>query len=92
MKFHFSGTLLRFVDFQREIQFADADTLGKALDQLSGQYPALQNVLFDNNGRLRSALKMFVNGSQYKTSPPEALHRSLGPGDEVELLTAIAGG
>jgi molybdopterin synthase sulfur carrier subunit len=88
MTFRFSGLLLRFVDYQRTVTLT-ASTLSEALTLLNQRYPQLRPVLQDNTGKLRGTHRMFVNG-QLIARPSDTL--SLDEGDDVEFLTAIAGG
>ncbi|MEU0521806.1 MoaD/ThiS family protein [Streptosporangium sp. NPDC006007] len=88
MTFLFSGILLRLVNYQRSIQIK-ADTLGAALEQLEKCHPQIKSVLRDGSGQVRRAHQVFLNGEQ--VSKP-SLNMSLKETDEVEFITAIAGG
>ena len=88
MTFRFSGLLLRFVDYQRTVPLP-ASTLGEALALLNQRYPQLRPVLQDNTGKLRGTHRMFVNG-QMVARPSDKM--SLAEEDDIEFLTAIAGG
>ncbi len=88
MRFILSGNLLRFSDFRKEISIP-APTLGEGLQQLTRQHPQLRPVLVDGEGQLRGVLRVFLNGQQLE---PVLLEHALGEGDEITLLTAIAGG
>lgn len=88
MKLRFSGLLLRVVDYQRDITIS-AGTLGEALDIAENRYPQLRPVLRDGDGQLRRAHRVFINGEQ---AGDVDLATELSDADEVEFLTAIAGG
>lgn len=88
MKFHFSGTLLRFTDYQQDVEL-DAATVGAALTKLVETTPTLQPVLYDGHGKVRSAHRLFVNGESITDAD---LGKPLGPNDTLDILTAIAGG
>ena len=88
MRFSFSGTLMRFVDFQREHAF-EATTLAGALEALVAAYPQLRPVLYSSSGALRPTHRLFLNGEQVLS---DELARPVGAADTVEILTAIAGG
>jgi molybdopterin synthase sulfur carrier subunit len=88
MKFVFSGNLLRFSGFRREVEI-QASTVGQGLSELVTHCPALAPVLLDGQGQLRAVHRLFLNGEQL--TGPE-LERAAQPDDEVTLLTAIAGG
>jgi molybdopterin converting factor small subunit len=84
----FSGILYNYVDYRREIRYA-ADTVGEALTRLASEYPRIRSVLFDGEGQVRSAQKLFVNGVQLEGTD---MSTALGPDDELVILAAIAGG
>ena len=88
MTFRFSGTLMRFVDFEREREIA-APTVAAALDALVAEFPALRNVLYTASGSLRTTHRLFLNGEQLM---PDEIDRPVSKDDTVEILTAIAGG
>lgn len=88
MRFRFSGTLMRFVEFEREPEVA-APTIAAALELLVARYPELRNVLFSASGTIRQTHRMFLNGTQIMV---DELDRAVGEDDVVEILTAIAGG
>jgi molybdopterin synthase sulfur carrier subunit len=88
MKFVLSGNLLRFSNFQREIEVA-AHTVADAITTLVGDVPGLAPVLLDATGQLRKVHRLFLNHDQLCAAE---LARRVGPDDEVMILTAIAGG
>ena len=88
MKFVLSGNLLRFSGFQKEIPIA-APTVAAGLAELVGSMPGLRPVLLDGAGNLRKVHRLFVNRDQLAG---DQLARPVGAGDEVMILTAIAGG
>lgn len=93
MKVVFSGALLRFVDYSKEVNVA-ADTLAECIEQLTKKFPPLEPVLLDGTGRVRLTHQFFLNGDQvtrehYAANAP-VLH--LADDDTLFILTAIAGG
>ena len=88
MTFAFSGVLLRFTGYQRQVT-VEAATLGEALRALTQQLPALQPVLYDAEGAPRAVHRLFLNGEQL---PDLDLTRPLVATDRIDDLTAIAGG
>jgi molybdopterin synthase sulfur carrier subunit len=88
MIIRFSGLLLRFVDYQRTVTLT-ASTLSEALTLLNQRFPQLRPILQDNTGKVRGTHRLFVNG-QLVAHPSDSM--SLAEGDDVEFLTAIAGG
>jgi len=88
MKFRFSGPLLRFVNYRKEIE-VHADTLGVAFEQLALQCPLLAPVIRDRQGNVLSAHRMVIAGEFVKNPDPSM---GLKPNDCVEILTSVAGG
>jgi len=88
MMLRFSGLLLRYVDYQRTISIA-APTLGDALRQVETRFPTLRQILRDGEGRIRATHRVFING---ELAPAAELGTPLADSDNIEFLTAIAGG
>jgi molybdopterin synthase sulfur carrier subunit len=88
MKLTMSGNLLRFCQFRHEID-VDGVTIQEGMNELVAQCPALLPVLFDGQGRLRQAHRLFHNGDMISR---DDVQRPSGPADEIAILTAIAGG
>ncbi|MEG3630827.1 MoaD/ThiS family protein [Streptomyces poriticola] len=88
MRFHLSGQMLRFVDYDREVEIRAA-TLEEALRELAERHPRLKAVLFDNTGKVRRAHRIRLNG-EVLTEPAGNL--PLADDDCIGFLTAIAGG
>jgi sulfur-carrier protein len=88
MRFVLSGNLLRFAGFRREVE-VDAPTVEQGLTELVARCSGLGPVLLDGAGQLRAVHRLFLNGEPLAA---QELGREVGAGDEVTLLTAIAGG
>ena len=88
MKVVLSGTLQRYAGYTRE-HTVDGETLGQVLDGLADAQPSLGPVLFDESGSVRSAHALFVNGEQLATVEPD---QPVANWDELEIITALAGG
>ena len=95
MKFVFSGTMLRFVDFSKEVDIAESN-LELALKSLLACKPQLKPVLLDREGNIRRSHQMFFNGESmglhYYRNPQAREDLVVGDEDTVYFLTAIAGG
>jgi sulfur-carrier protein len=83
-----SGTLQKLAQYQRE-HTIDAWTIQDGLDYLVRTYPALNNALFNGAGELRGTHLVFLNGNQVG---PDRFSDKVATTDEVEILSAIAGG
>lgn len=88
MKIVVSGNLMRYTDYQKEIELS-ASTVRGALDVLVEQHPALKQVLIDANGGVRMVHRLHLNGEVLQA---DELDRSVAASDEVGILTALAGG
>ncbi|CAG9192971.1 ThiS domain-containing protein [Paraburkholderia tropica] len=87
MNFVFSGTLLRYVQYRRDIGY-DGGTLAQALRFLFDDYPELEPLLMDTPGALRRTVRIAVNNEVVRSD----LSRPLASGDAVQIMTAISGG
>jgi sulfur-carrier protein len=63
----------------------EAGTVGEALRQLP-----VRNLLFDEAGELRRLINVFVDGIDVRGG--RLLEEELGPGSEVRVVGAVAGG
>jgi sulfur-carrier protein len=88
MLIRLSGTLLRFTDFQKELQI-DAPTLKGGIDKLVEQYPDVGKALYDHQGQMRATHRLFINGEAVGRAE---LGRELEKDDVVDIMTAITGG
>ena len=88
MKFRFSGVLLRFVNYRKEIEL-EAETLGVALEKLAQECPLLSSVMYDSHGKVRSAHRLFLGGELIRNPDPAM---ALKGTDRIDVMTAIAGG
>lgn len=88
MKITFSGTLLRFVNFQKSMMI-DAETIENALRIVSQTYPKSGPVLYDANGSVKKVHQLFLNGKQINH---DDLQKAVSTEDRLDVMTAIAGG
>ena len=88
MNMSFSGTLLRFVNFQKNISI-EAPTPSDALSKLVAQFPQARQVIYDADGQVRQVHQIFLNGKQLRS---EELNTPVRTNDQLDILTAIAGG
>lgn len=92
MKVVFSGTLLRFVNYSKEVDLEAAD-LHDCIGQLGAQFPSLKPVLLNGDGRVRDTHQLFLNGEQLaREEKTNVVGLSLKGNDTLLILTAIAGG
>lgn len=66
------------------------DTVAKTLASLISSHPGLTSHLHDDEGKLRPYLNVFVNGDDIRALDGE--NTAVEDRDEVQLITAMAGG
>jgi predicted phage tail protein len=82
------GPLRRLVGFKQQIE-VEADTVEGGLRALCAQHPGLRKVLFDDSGRVRGVHRFALN---HTVLGPGEMETPVGNFDELEVVTAIAGG
>jgi molybdopterin converting factor small subunit len=65
------------------------DTVGRALADLIRQYPAMEKELFDKNGKLHGHIEIYLNA---ESAFPGELEKSVKQGDDIQIVTFLAGG
>jgi sulfur-carrier protein len=83
-----SGVLLRFVGYRKEREVEGA-TVREGLNRLAEANPELEKALFDADGNVRRTHHIYLNGERLSG---DRLDESAGPNDEVQVMTAVAGG
>ena len=67
-----------------------ADTVSGCIDAVEAKYPGLKELVVDRGGRPHHFVRLFVNG--HPLLGDAVLDHPVGPGDRLEILSAIAGG
>ncbi|MGE0545941.1 MAG: MoaD/ThiS family protein [Kofleriaceae bacterium] len=83
-----SGNLLRFSNFQNEIEVS-APSILAGIHELVEGFPELRKVLLDGQGSPRAIHRLFLNGALIAR---DDVSRTVTANDELSILTAIAGG
>ncbi|MFO7261463.1 MAG: ubiquitin-like small modifier protein 1 [bacterium] len=65
-------------------------TVADALRDLASRYPQLRRHLYDDHGRLRAFVNVFLNERDVRDLEGEATR--LGPGDTLTIVPSVAGG
>jgi len=73
----------------REVVEADGNTVAELIDDLEKRYPTIKDHLLDKRGRLQGFVEVFVNS---EIVYPEETGKQVKDGDEIEILTIVAGG
>jgi len=79
----------RFVGARDSVQ-VEATTVGEALSALVAEYRDLEKHLYDEQGRLRSFVNVYVNEEDVRYLEKDAT--PLEPGDVMSIVPSIAGG
>lgn len=67
----------------------NGSTVGDCLNHLVKQFPGMEKMLFDKNGKLLSYIGIYINGED---TYPEELAKPVKAGDEFYILYIIGGG
>ncbi|SFN64922.1 adenylyltransferase and sulfurtransferase [Pseudobutyrivibrio sp. UC1225] len=89
MLVYISATLRNFFDKNVQLD-VEADNIKDALRFLTDEYPDSKKVLFDEEGKLRSFVQIYVGDENY--SHRDNWNKAIDASKEVLLLPAIAGG
>ena len=73
----------------REIVEVKGDTVGACLADLVRQYPGIAKGLFDDKGKLRNNVEIYVN---MESAYPDELAKAVKDGDEIHLTLILTGG
>ena len=83
-------TALRGFAGNRDAVDLDGGTVGELLQQLGAQYPQLKKHLFDDEGKLRNFVNVYVNDDDIKHLDKEQTRVSAK--DVISIIPAVAGG
>ncbi len=75
---------------QKILAIEGVDTVAALLSKIGDEYPELGERLHDADGSLRRFVNIFVNGRDIRSS--EGPSTPIRDGDEVSIISAIAGG
>jgi sulfur-carrier protein len=79
----------RFTGNKTEFE-SHGDTVEELLANITNQYHGIQEMLYDKEGRISTALSFFVNGKIIRLTEKEK--KTLKEGDEILIMQLIAGG
>ena len=83
-------TALRQFTAQQDTVEASGVTVAEALAHLTGQYPDLKKNLFNDQGKLRSFVNIYVDDEDIRYLDKEAT--ALEGGETISIVPSIAGG
>ena len=67
----------------------EGTTVRECIQAVEARYPGFEEQVFDEERKIHRFVTLFVNGDEVDRDAADA---SVGAGDEVEILAAIAGG
>ena len=88
VKLNLHKTHREFTDGRETVDVAGT-TVGACIDDLVRQYPGMRAKLFDNKGRLRNFIEIYLNS---ESAYPDELKRPTKDGDEIHIVILLAGG
>ena len=88
IKIHIPTPMRQYTDDKTTVEVA-GDTVAAVLADLSAKYPALGDRLFQD-GKVRQFINIFVNSDDVRYL--NDLATPVKDGDEVDLMSALAGG
>jgi adenylyltransferase/sulfurtransferase len=83
-------TALRGFAGNRDTVQLEGQTVGELLEQLGQSYPQMKKHIFDDAGKLRNFVNVYVNDDDIKHLQKE--QTKVGPSDVVSIIPAVAGG
>ncbi|MEE4496196.1 MoaD/ThiS family protein [Streptomyces sp. BE230] len=90
MRFVFSGFLLRYVAYQRSLDYPDTTGMQDGLDRLFRDHPDLRPLVIDEEGHVRPTVRLCVDGEIVRGQ--DVFDCAVQNSTTIEMLTAVAGG
>ena len=72
-----------------EVVEVDGSTVGECLNHLIKQFPGMEKALFAKKDKLLNTIEIYVN---HASAYPNELLKPVKDGDEIHLITMLAGG
>ncbi|MBI3891089.1 MAG: MoaD/ThiS family protein [Candidatus Wallbacteria bacterium] len=86
MKVHIPGPLRSYTSGAARVEIP-GETVAAVLAELDRRYPGMRFRIIDEQDRVRTHIKVFVNADSI-----EDLSRVLAGGDELTIICALSGG
>ena len=83
-------TPLRVYADKQELVQAEGNTVGELLEDLTGKYSDLKKHLYNEDGRLRSFVNIYLNDDDIRYLDREAT--IVKDGDTISIVPSVAGG
>ncbi|MBC8442050.1 MAG: MoaD/ThiS family protein [Deltaproteobacteria bacterium] len=88
VKIHVHVTHRRHTNGQKTID-VQGNSVKEALNNFVTLHPGMKHELFDKNGGLRHYIEIYLNN---ESAYPGELNRPVKKGDEIQIITFLAGG
>ncbi len=85
-----AGKFRKLVNGLEEINFNDVSSISECINRLEDLYPGVKAAICDENGEVLKIIDIFVNGDNIRSL--EGLSSRLKDGDEIDIISAFAGG
>jgi len=72
-----------------QVVAVEGTTVGECLNQLVKQFPGMEKALFAKKDKLLNTIEIYVN---HASAYPNELIKPVKDGDEIHLITMLAGG
>ncbi|HID05878.1 MAG TPA: MoaD/ThiS family protein [Armatimonadetes bacterium] len=83
-------TPMRRLTKDQDVVTVEASTIAEMIDKLEAQFPGIKERLYDESGKLRQFVNIFVDGEDIRFL--DGLNTQLSENSEVSIIPAIAGG
>ena len=88
IKIHIHVTHRQHTNGQKTIE-VEGTSVGEALNNFVDLYPGMKKELFDKKGKLLHYIEIYLNK---KSAYPGELEKKVKDGDEIQIITFLAGG
>ncbi|WP_299983669.1 MoaD/ThiS family protein [Desulfobacula sp.] len=88
VKIHIHITHRQHTNGQKTIE-VEGTFVGEALNNFVALYPGMKNEIFDKKGELLHYIEIYLNK---KSAYPGELEKQVEDGDEIQIITFLAGG
>ncbi|MDY6932969.1 MAG: MoaD family protein [Spirochaetota bacterium] len=85
----FSGELCKLTNGEEEVRLS-ANSVLECINNLEERFPGSKDKICDNQGEVLASISVFVNGDNINML--EGMQTPLKEGDEVDFMSAFAGG
>ena len=83
-------TPLRVYAGKQDVVKAEGSTVGELLDNLTSEYTELRKHLYNDEGKLRNFVNIYVNDDDIRYLQKEAT--PIKDGDTISIVPSVAGG